>query len=698
MYFLRWCVHLFRSSSFLLLFAATLSAQGVLTCVGSSTTPIIRAEGLSEKTGDVVLSCSGGQPNSTITGNLTLFANTNVTNRQLPDGSVDVQLTVNGAPVSPTARLGAPNSITFFNLGLPTTAQGTVELRIANVRVSANFLVGATSNVVQLYLSFSGPAAIAISNPLYAVGIVQTALFAGSSGTLVCSQTGAPLPSPISFSTLATASPHASNRLTEGFGSALTPKSDTSNQLADTGIRVIARYSGFPAGARLFVPDAVTGSTATRPTSAGDFGVSASGGAYTPGRGELLMIRVNGASSDGSGGTLALPTPAAATTFNSVGELAFSNGSAFAVYEVVDANPAIVENAQIPAFLGLASGGAAATTTSALALGATSSVSTSSATAPIPRFVAVTPPADCTTVGDCNAAYYPHLTVIVNSSGGDLQLTPSVGVGYVVIQNSGGGVLSWTASTTASFLRISPAQGTDNGGFRVDAVLTGLAPGTYHGTVVVDAGPIAGSKTINVTLTVPEASAVLPVIQSVGNAADPTITALVPGSLASIFGTRLTNPASVTFNDLPAKILYSGDTQLNVVVPAALTGSSAVLRVSAAGATSTGYTVTVAASAPAIFVPGILNQDWHVNAEATPAPAGSTIMIYATGLPATGAIKAKIHDRMIDLPAYAGPAPGIDGVQQVNATIPGDLPAMQTWAYVCVGDTCSAPVKLWISR
>ena len=43
------------------------------------------------------------------------------------------------------------------------------------------------------------------------------------------------------------------------FANAFTPKSDWSNVGADSGVRIILNYSGFPPGARLLVPDAIAG-------------------------------------------------------------------------------------------------------------------------------------------------------------------------------------------------------------------------------------------------------------------------------------------------------------------------------------------------------------------------------------------------------------------------------------------------------
>src|SRR5947209_8248175 len=74
------------------LFAATASAQvtPTLSCFSNAaSTPLIRAEGLSELVGDVVLNCTGGVP--TPAGqlvplvNLQVFLNTNVTSRLVAD-------------------------------------------------------------------------------------------------------------------------------------------------------------------------------------------------------------------------------------------------------------------------------------------------------------------------------------------------------------------------------------------------------------------------------------------------------------------------------------------------------------------------------------------------------------------------------------------------------------------------------------
>ena len=56
---------------------------------------------------------------------------------------------------------------------------------------------------------------------------------------------------------------------------------------------------------------------------------------------------------------------------------------------------------------------------------------------------------------------------------------------------------------------------------------------------------------------------------------------------------------------------------------------------------------------------------------------------FATGIPAGATVTAQIGDRTGLVPQYAGPAPGIPGVQQVNVAVPGDLAPGATQLMLC---------------
>ena len=117
------------------------------------------------------------------------------------------------------------------------------------------------------------------------VGQPAHGLYVAFSGKLVCTQSGvAAAPECRQLRQLSRLRlSFTSTRVTEGFADSFAPKSDPQNLNADTGTRICVQYSGFPAGARLFVPTVVAGSDATQPTAGGDLGLTASGGKYTPG-------------------------------------------------------------------------------------------------------------------------------------------------------------------------------------------------------------------------------------------------------------------------------------------------------------------------------------------------------------------------------------------------------------------------------
>lgn len=81
----------------------------------------------------------------------------------------------------------------------------------------------------------------------------------------------------------------------------------------------------------------------------------------------------------------------------------------------------------------------------------------------------------------------------------------------VVIANSGGGTLSWTASSSATWLTVSPTFGTAPTTVTVSANPLSLSQGVYNGTITVTASgatnsPQVASVTLTVTATPPSIS------------------------------------------------------------------------------------------------------------------------------------------------------------------------------------------------
>ena len=696
---------------FLILGSIGLVAAQPNACSTTSATTIVRAEGLTERIGDIVFNCTG-VPSTTLSVNLSVQMNTGITNR-ISAGSVltGIIFTVdNGSgPQAVTVQplLLTPSTLVWNGVTLTYSAQGVLTIRIADIRVNAN-QIGQGGQVVA---TLGSNGSILITQSQLVVGVPRTSLYVGYSADLICAQYGSPLPAnSIGFASLILGgTSFTSTRVTEAFAGAFSPHSAAANLNADTGTRFIVRYSGFPQAAQLFVPNVVAGSDAVQPTAGGGFGLAASGGAYAPSTGgSLLLALVSGADSTGAGGSLAyLPGAIGSGTvsFDTVTQLQIVGGAAYAVYEVVDSNQFEVESAQFPTFLGLARNAVqtAVETGESVTYAPVSTLFTASTNAPIPRFLPVQPLNDCGIVGDCGASYHPQLNV----NTGPLQFTLPAGspdqVQGVPITNGGAGVLYWSVSVTylngSGWLTIEPASGMNNGSVRVDANPGNLAVGTYQATLTIDGGS-AGRQVLPITLTITTATAPGPKVVSVINAASFAQAPVVPGSLATITGSALTGKnVSVSFNGLPATVTFSNASQINLLVPQSLASlSSAQLSVTVDGQTSLPVTVPVAPFEPGIFAGALLNQDSTVNSISNGAAAGSVIYFYATGLSGSGTITARIGSTEITNLYYAGPAPGYPGVQQINLVVPAGLGGVTTQLYACgtsAGtEVCSLPVPL----
>jgi uncharacterized protein (TIGR03437 family) len=645
--------------------------------------------------GDLLLQCSSSTPGIVITGNYTLTLPVSVTNRigsnnLTTDTVLYVDYGLGFTPV-PVPGLVSGNSIAFNGVSITVPASGNFNLKFSNVRGDAHQLGG--SAPVPILASLSVP--LQVNQAQVVVANAAPGLYATLYNTGV-SCTGSELPANLDLSDLfAAKTVFFSTRVTEGFGGAFSPQG-----VGDTnGTRFLVTYSGFPASATLYVPNYVAGSDATTPTAGGDLGVPQAVGQYTPGSGALLLALVTGADATGTGGTpLAAPTGTGPVALNSVTQVPLTNGSGYAVYEVIAANSTLIESAQFPTFLGLPRVTAPATAQESISFAPVSTVATATATDPVPRFAAVTPASDCSIIGDCQAPYFPKLSVFsqpvqLTAIAGGAMTSPN---GYIYVQNAGGGIMSWGATTNYvgsanGWLSLYVPTNLNAATITVSANPQGLAAGTYQANVVIDAGPLAGNATVPVTLTVEAGPEVVtsPVstvtVSSVVNAATFAVTPLVAGSLATVKGSNLAGAnLSVTFDGLPATLLYSGASQINLQVPPGLGNKTAAnLVVTVNGTSSAPVTVQLAPAWPAIFANGVLNQDDSENSGSAPAPAGSILQIFATGIPTGATVTAQIGNQSGLAPLYAGPAPSLTGVQQVNIAVPTGPSPQATQVTLC---------------
>ena len=217
----------------------------------------------------------------------------------------------------------------------------------------------------------------------------------------------------------------------------------------------------------------------------------------------------------------------------------------------------------------------------------------------------------------------------------------------------------------------------------------------------------------------------------IGNGGSYDSTGITGGEIVSLFGERI-GPAAgtlpqvdlqtgfpkqlanvvVTFNGTPGALLYVQDNQINAIAPWSLpSGQTVQVCVVYDGNTTNCLTRPIVVAHPGVFsTDGIyaaaLNQDGTPNTAANPAPVGSTVSVFATGL---GAITPPEADGAIvepPLPAdvlqagvyhtqelpliglqtfpgdvtYAGPAPfEVAGASQINFVVESN------WLWLAVG-------------
>jgi uncharacterized protein (TIGR03437 family) len=680
------------------------------TCVVGDSLPVVHAEGLAEQIGDVTLSCTGGTSGSYVLTYLNLNLNANITNRLDVNGNLlGITTTVNSVAaggVQPTLSSPTALSIIGMSYTVPTPNSQTVLFRISGIRVAVP-----TSSGTAFYVegSLTG-AGIQISNgESLLLGQPQKSLLSSVNDFgIPCAGSALPTTTPLTFQAFISGNASSSTlRVTEAGASALVPK-DTADATVSNGVRILVNLSGYTANSQVFVPNAIVGSDGTNPTSGGAFASTVGAGTYTPGQSQLLLALVNGADANGNGGTLAFALPGSQTTFSSVTQITLTNGSGYAVYEVLDSNLNLTESAQIPVFLVVPANNCV--TSGQLTLGAmvapVSTASVPSQTAPILRFIAATPGSDCSVIGDCSASYFPLLKVappslaetLNGSSLGEPQL------GFITVTDGGASQMVFTVTTTyqpatgqsmANWLSVNGATDTTingvvdpvNGSTSLQLNLSAspaalLVPGAYKATVTINAGS-AGTAAVIVTFNVGPAG---PVIQSLVNAANFQPGPVTIGSFVSIFGLNLAkkNTISVTFDGFPGTISYDSPagtvnpTQINVLVPVGLgISSTAGVIATIDGVVSNTFPISLVPNAPAVFTPGILNQNNSVNLATAPASPGDEIQIFLTGLSTPIANPATVTVNIggsLNLPnVYVGAVPSIPGLEQVNVVVPTNL-------------------------
>lgn len=209
---------------------------------------------------------------------------------------------------------------------------------------------------------------------------------------------------------------------------------------------------------------------------------------------------------------------------------------------------------------------------------------------------------------------------------------------------------------------------------------------------------------------------------------------LSPGEIASIFGTYFgasyagaTNVplptalagVSVTVAGRPAPLFYVSPNQINFQVPWETGVGSTNVVVSVNGVAGNTASVAVVAAGPGLFTQSsgaaiVQNSDYSLNQTSNPAQAGSAIIAYLTGsgpvsksiadgvaspsstlISATSAVTATIGSQTAQV-LFAGLAPGLVGVFQVNVMVPSGLAAGSYPLTITVANQASnaAPISV----
>jgi uncharacterized protein (TIGR03437 family) len=198
----------------------------------------------------------------------------------------------------------------------------------------------------------------------------------------------------------------------------------------------------------------------------------------------------------------------------------------------------------------------------------------------------------------------------------------------------------------------------------------------------------------------PGAKAQVVPLACLGNAASYDTTGIAGGELVSVFGQGL-GPANgaqpevdaqtgfpkqldgvaVTFNGIPAPLLYVQDSQVNAIAPWSLQiGQTVQVCVEYNSTASNCLVRTVVVADPGVFTvdgyyAAALNQDGSLNSASNPAQVGSTVTVFATGLGATDPPQTDGAIVGIPLPANVLPvqvfynAPALPGLFPVNFVI-----------------------------
>jgi uncharacterized protein (TIGR03437 family) len=189
----------------------------------------------------------------------------------------------------------------------------------------------------------------------------------------------------------------------------------------------------------------------------------------------------------------------------------------------------------------------------------------------------------------------------------------------------------------------------------------------------------------------------------------------VPGGIdPSGLLANLVAGVEVRFDGVPAPLFYVQDQQINAQAPYTLAGAYTThVDVRVQGKSVGPIDLPVAQTCPALL-PLIANPDGSPNGDTAPVAAGAVLTLYATGEGLTDGSNisgqpagvplahplAPVAVTIAGVPAdvlFAGSAPGLIGVMQLNVRVPGGFLAPgKTSLSLTVGGAAAPSIPLWI--
>ena len=176
-------------------------------------------------------------------------------------------------------------------------------------------------------------------------------------------------------------------------------------------------------------------------------------------------------------------------------------------------------------------------------------------------------------------------------------------------------------------------------------------------------------------------------------------------------------------NNRPAALYFVSPGQIAAIVPYGITESVIQVQVVRNGVSSNAVTLFRYVTSPGIFsqaqsgegLGAVLRANYSLATEANPAKVGETVQIFLTGLGSVfpsiadgglgstnaaslnqttpGSVKVYIGNVLADVP-YAGLAPGLAGLYQVNATVPAGAGSGNVFLDISTPDSYTTQVAL----